>query len=321
MSSAPRTKLIAAFAALYFLWGSTYLFIRWAVETLPPIGMAGVRFLIAGSVLYAWVRWRGAERPTAIQWRSSAIVGALLMSSNACVAFAEKLVPSGVASLLVGMTPAWMVSIDWMRPGGRKPRPGVFVGLAAGAIGVLILVGPGRLAGSEPFNPLGAGILVLGSLGWSFGSIYSRHAPRPSQALQGSAMHMLCGGVWLVLVSLATGQFRGFSFAQVSTRSWIAFVYLILFGSLVGFSAFVYLLRVTTPARVATYAYVNPMVAVLLGWLFAGEALSLRVLLAAMVIVGAVALITTFGGEAEKKPAPVKDSCERADAAVVEEVP
>jgi drug/metabolite transporter (DMT)-like permease len=318
MSTAPRTKLIAAFAALYFVWGSTYLFIRWAVETLPPIGMAGIRFLIAGSVLYAWVRWRGAERPTAIQWRSSAIVGALLMSSNACVAF---LVPSGVASLLVGMTPAWMVLIDWMRPAGHKPRSGVFVGLAAGAVGVLILVGPGQLAGGEPFNLLGAGILVLGSLVWSFGSIYSRHAPRPSQALQGSAMHMLCGGAWLVLVSLATGQFRGFSFAQVSTRSWIAFVYLIIFGSLVGFSAFVYLLRVTTPARVATYAYVNPMVAVLLGWLFADETLSLRVLLAALVIIGAVALITTFGGEAGKKPSPVKDSCERADAAVVEEVP
>lgn len=315
----PGAGLIAGFGALYFFWGSTYLFIRFAVETIPPIGMAGVRFTIAGAALYLWTRWRGAERPTAIQWRSSLIVGALLMCSNACVAFAERRVPSGVASLLVAVTPVWMVTFDWLRGSGERPRLGVVGGLIAGVIGVAILLGPGLTSGGTAVDPLGAAIVLGGTVSWSFGSIYSRHAPRPASALMGSAMHMLCGGLVLLVVSLPIGQFDGFTLAQVSGRSWLGFGYLVIFGSLVGFSSFVYLLRVTTPARVATYAYVNPVVAVLLGWLFAGEEIGFRVAVAAAVIVGAVAAITTFSGPVrrdEKEPAALS-----ATTAMVEEVP
>ncbi len=316
---ATRSGLIAGFGALYFFWGSTYLFIRFAVETLPPIGMAGVRFTIAGAVLYAWTRWRGAERPTAIQWRSSVIVGTLMMCSNACVAFAERLVSSGVASLLVAITPVWMVTFDWLRGSGERPRLGVVGGLAAGVIGVAILLGPGQVGQGTAVDPLGAAVVLVGTITWAFGSIYSRHAPRPASALMGSAMHMLCGGLVLLPISLVTGQFDGFSLAQVSTRSWIGFVYLIIFGSLVGFSSFVYLLRVTTAARVSTYAYVNPVVAVLLGWLFADEEIGIRVGVAAAVIVGAVVVITTFGGS--KKPDGKQSTETPASTAMVEEVP
>ena len=318
-----RTKLLLGFAAVYLFWGSTYLFIRWAVETLPPFGMAGVRFCIAGGSLYLWTRLRGGERPTLRMWRSSAIVGALLMASNAGVAFAEKRIPSGVASLLVGMTPCWFVLLDWLRPGGKKPGSGVVIGLVGGIAGVAILVGPGQLAGAHHLDTLGATVVLVGSFAWAVGSIYSRHAERPSSALQGSAMHMLCGGLALTLVSVVIGQYRDFSFAQVSARSALAFVYLIVFGSLVGFSAFVYLLRATTPARVATYAYVNPVVAVFLGWAFAGEELTVRVLLASLVIIGSVVLITTFGSERPRTAKAVASATTRdaADAAVLEEVP
>lgn len=316
-----RSTLLLAFAAVYVFWGSTYLFIRWAVETLPPFGMAGVRFTIAGGLLYLWTRARGGERPTLPMWRSSLIVGALLMASNAGVAFAERRIPSGVASLLVGMTPCWFVLLDWLRPEGKKPGPGVVVGLVGGIAGVVILVGPGSFAGAGDVDSLGAWVVLVGSFAWAVGSIYSRHAPRPAMALQGSAMHMLCGGLALTIVSVFIGQYDDFAFSQVSLRSALAFLYLIVFGSLVGFSAFVYLLRATTPARVSTYAYVNPVVAVFLGWTFAGEELTFRVLLAAVVIVGAVALITTFGGERRPPAATPARTAEAADRAVLEEVP
>ena len=316
---ATRAGLIAGFASLYFFWGSTYLFIRFAVETLPPIGMAGVRFAFAGFVLYLWTRWRGAQAPTALQWRSSLIVGAFLMCSNACVAFAERRISSGAASLLVGMTPVWMVLFDWLHGSGERPRPGVVLGLVAGVVGVAVLLGPGLIGGGGGVDPVGAAIVLGGTISWSFGSIYSRHSPRPASALMGSAMHMLCGGLVLLVVSVLTGQFDGFTIAQVSGRSWVGFVYLIIFGSLVGFSSFVYLLRVTTPARVSTYAYVNPVVAVLLGWLFAGEEIGIRVGVAAAIIVGAVAAITTFSGS--RSSAAPRDTEGEATKAMVEEVP
>ena len=249
----------------------------------------------------------------------SLIVGALLMCSNACVAYAERRLSSGVASLLVAITPVWFVTFDWLRGSGERPRLGVVGGLVAGVIGVAILLGPGQLGGGPSIDAFGAAIVLGGTISWAFGSIYSRHAPRPASALMGSAMHMLCGGLVLLAVSLVTGQFDGFTLTQVSGRSWIAFGYLVIFGSLVGFSSFVYLLRVTTPARVATYAYVNPVVAVLLGWLFAGEEIGIRVGVAAAVIIGAVAVITTFGGAV--KPGAGRDTEASATTAMVEEVP
>lgn len=313
-----RSRLVAGFGSIYLFWGSTYLFIRFAVETIPPIAMVGVRFLIAGGLLYAWVRMRGTPAPTATHWRSSAWVGALLMTSNASVAVAERRIPSGVASLLIATSPAWFVLFDWWRGTGERPRAGVLVGLVGGIAGVVILLGPGQLTAGPGIDLVGAAIVLAGSVSWSFGSIYSRHAPRPDSALLGSAMHMTCGGAFLFVIALLTRQFDGFTLAQVSLRSWIGFLYLIIFGSLVAFSSFVYLLRATTPARVATYAYVNPVVAVFLGWLFAGEEFSVRMGVAAAVIVAAVAAITTFGGA---RTAASDSTVARADVAAIEEVP
>jgi drug/metabolite transporter (DMT)-like permease len=288
-----RGKVIAAFLAVYVIWGSTYLAIRFAIETIPPFIMASSRFALAGVVMYAIARARGAAHPTLPEWRAGGIVGCLLMTGNACVAVAEKRIPSGVAALLVAMTPLFMVLLEWMRPGGRRPTAGVFVGLFVGLAGVATLIGPASFAGGGRIDPVGAGIVVFGSLTWALGSIYSRHAPKPASALMMTASQMLVGGIFLGVCAIPAGELGGFSLGEISLRSFLAVVYLLIFGSLIAFTAFVYLLRVSTAAKVATYAYVNPVVAVILGWLLADEAVTPRMLVAAAIIVGAVALITT----------------------------
>lgn len=306
MTDATRSRVALAFVAVYLLWGSTYLFIKYAVASIPPLGMAGVRFLLAGLILYAWSRWRGAPAPRPLHWRSAAIVGSMLMVSNAAVAWSERLIPSGIASLLVAITPCWMVLFDWVQHREHRPSPGIAVGLLAGLCGVAILVGPGNLMGGGSINVAGATAVLVGTAIWSAGSLYARHAPRPGSAPQLSGMQMLCGGALLSVFSAATGQWRGFSPAATPAIAWWAFLYLVTFGSLVAYSAYMYLLTVSTPARVSTYAYVNPVVAVFLGWLFAGEALTPRMLVASAVIVGAVALIVTFGASGPPAQAPLR---------------
>lgn len=296
--SRSRATLVAAFAAVYVLWGSTYLFIKYAVESLPPLGMAGARFLLAGAILYVFARVRGAERPRGIHWRSAAIVGVMLMSSNAGVAWSETRIPSGVASLLVAMTPCWMVLMDWAGAHERRPHPGVWAGLLAGLAGVAVLIGPGDVLGGTDIDVAGSAAVLAGTVVWAAGSLYSRKAPRPTSPQMLSGMQMLSGGAVLSVVALAAGEWDGFSLAAVPARALWSFGYLVTFGSLIAFSAYMYLLGATTPARVSTYAYVNPVVAVLLGWGFAGEALTGRMAIAATIIVGAVALIVTFGAGA-----------------------
>lgn len=292
-----RARLIAAFAAVYLIWGSTYLAIRFAIETLPPFLMAGTRFLVAGAILYAFTRARGAARPTRAHWRSTAIVGALLLwVGNGGVTWAEQWVPSGVTALLVATVPFWMVLADWLRPGGTRPGAMVVGGLLLGFTGLVILIGPASWPGGEGVHPLGAAVLMVSTVAWSVGSIYSRGADLPERPLQATGMEMLAGGALLTALGLASGEAARFDPGTVSLRSWLALLYLIVFGSLVGFSAYIWLLGVTAPARAATYAYVNPVVAVLLGWGLAGETLAPRTLAAVVVIIGAVALITTARG-------------------------
>lgn len=293
--SASRSRLVAAFTAVYFLWGSTYLFIKYAVASIPPLGMAGARFLLAGVILYAIGRWRGGSAPRPIHWRSATIVGVMLMTSNAGVAYAERYIPSGVASLLVAITPCWMVLLDWLLHRGRRPHWGVGLGLAAGLGGVAILVGPGALSGGGSLHAGSTIALICGTAIWAAGSLYARSAPRPASQPMLSGMQMIAGGTILSIVAAATGQWHGFSLADTPAVAWWSFAYLVTFGSLIAFSAYMYLLTATTPARVSTYAYVNPVVAVFLGWAVAGEALSARMLVASAVIVGAVALIVSFG--------------------------
>lgn len=303
-SPAPLGKVLAAFAAVYLVWGSTYLAIRVAIETLPPLTMAGARFLLAGAALYAFMRLRGVPAPAWRHWRTAAVVGALLLLlGNGGVVLAERTVPSGVVALLVAMVPLWMVLLDWLRPGGVRPTARTVLGLLVGFAGMVLLVGPSGLGGAR-VDPLGVALVTVGSLSWAAGSIYARGASLPKSALLSTGMQMACGGVWLALAGGARGEWAGLDPAAFTTRSVVAWAYLVVFGSLIGFTAYVWLLGAASAARVSTYAYVNPVVAVLLGWALAGEPLSPRVLGAAAVIIAAVAVITTGRRDLTPPPTP-----------------
>ena len=294
-TSAPsRLALGVAFAIIYVIWGSTFLGILFATQTLPPFLMASARFLVAGALLYAWSRLvNGAAAPSFANWRATAIVGTLLLlGGNGLLVWSELRIPSGVAALLVGTVPCFMVLLDWLRPGGARPTGLVIAGLLLGLLGLVLLVGPDNLMGGGRADLLGAVVVVVGSFLWALGSVYSRHAATPSSPFLSTAMQMLGGGVALLLLSVLLGEPWAFDASAVSLRSVLGLLYLIVFGSIVAFSAYIWLLRVSTPTRVSTYAYVNPVIAVILGWAFAGEDLTPRMAIAAAVIVSGVALIT-----------------------------
>jgi drug/metabolite transporter (DMT)-like permease len=286
--------LIAAFAAVYIIWGSTYLAIAIGIESFPTLLLPASRHLIAGLVLYPLLRWKTGIRPTPTQWRTAIITGLLLLLvGNGGVCLSERTVPSGVAALLVALVSFWMVLLDWLRPGGMRPVPRVVASLVLGFGGLVLLIGPAHLGGSERVNPTGAGILVVGSFAWAWGSIYSKHHDLPESPMLGVAMQSLAGGAALWIVGLLAGEGRQLHLPAITARSWIALVYLIVFGSGLGFTAYVYLLKKSSAARVGTYAFVNPVVALFLGWLGAGETITLRTALAAAVILTAVLLVIT----------------------------
>lgn len=294
MKPPTRTALVVAFATIYLVWGSTYLGIRVAVETLPPFAMAAGRFLLAGGALAAWIAATRGLRPTARQWRDNAIVGTfLLLGGNGLVAWAEQVIPSGIAALVVGLQPLMMVLTEWAWPGGHRPTRATVAGLLVGFAGVAWLAAPWESAAAGGFDRTGVLVLVAASAFWAIGSIYGRHVRTPAEPFTASALQMLGGGGALTVAALLHGDFAHLSPATVSTHSWLAFAYLTVVGSLVGFSTFVYLMKHSVPARVATYAYVNPIVAVILGWLILGEPITTRTLAAAAAIVVSVALITT----------------------------
>jgi drug/metabolite transporter (DMT)-like permease len=257
----------------------------------------GMRFSVASLLLLGYVAVRRgprALRVTRRQARNAGVVGALLLlGGNGGVVMAERTVPSGVAALLVATVPMWMVVMEWLRPAGTRPTGRTLVGLAVGFAGMIVLVGPARLAGGASVDPLGAGLLLMASLSWAAGSTFARGAALPKSALLATAMEMLCGGAALLLAGAARGELATADPSAFTTESVLALLYLVVFGSLVGFSAYVWLLGVTTAARVSTYAYVNPIVAVMLGWAILDEPITPRVLAAAAVIILAVAVITT----------------------------
>jgi drug/metabolite transporter (DMT)-like permease len=293
-SHASRAHIIAAFASIYLVWGSTYLAIRYAVQTIPPFIMGGLRFVISGALLYLWARYRGAPTPTRLHWRNAIIAGAfLLLGGNGAVVWAEQFVPSGLTALLVSILPFWLVIIEWVRPPRPRPSAAVMVGLILGFVGIIVLVGPGDLSGDGDVRPLGALVLILGSLSWAIGSFWSRDAQLPKSGLLTTGMEMLGGGALLLIVGVLTGELSHFDIHQVSRASGTGLAYLITFGSLLGFTSYIWLLDKVSPARLGTYAYVNPIVAVLLGWAIAGERLSGRTAVAAAIVICAVALITT----------------------------
>ena len=292
--TAHRSLVLICFAAVYILWGSTYYAIRVGIESFPPFLLAGLRHLSVGALFYPTFRRITREKPKAAQWLTTFITGCLLLTvGNGTVSWAEQMVPSGIAALLVATVSLWMVLIDWLRPGGHRPEPRVIAGFLLGFAGMALLVGPKHVGNSDRINPLGACALMGASLAWASGSIYSRHHPLPRSPLLGVAMQTLSGGSVLCLLAVATGETRHFHFTDVTIRSWLALLYLIVFGSALGFSAYVYILKHSTAARVATYAFVNPVVALFLGWFLAAEPLSLRTLLASGVILTAVLLVIT----------------------------
>ncbi len=290
-----RLQIALAFLAIYTIWGSTYLAIRIAIETIPPFLMAGIRFLIAGAALYLWTRLRGAPTPTRPNWKAATIIGGLLLlGGNGGVVWAEQYVPSGLTAVLITTVPLWMALLEWKRYDRTRPAVPIAVGLILGFTGVVLLVGPEELAGSGAVNRVGATVLILASLSWAIGSLYSRKAPLPSSPLQSTAMEMLAGGLLLSAAGLVSQEWVGFQPSEASLRSLVAFAYLIVFGSLIGFTSYIFLLKASTPAKVSTYAYINPIIAVILGWAIAQEELTLRTMVAAAVIVAAVVVITTY---------------------------
>jgi drug/metabolite transporter (DMT)-like permease len=293
--AAPSSAFVVlAFAAIYLIWGSTYLAIRIGIESFPPLLLAGVRHFLTGLTLYLVFRRKTGVRPTPAHWRTAAVTGVLLLFiGNGGVCVAEGTVPSGVAALLVATVSIWIVLIDWLRPGGARPMARVVAGIVLGFAGLALLVGPAHLGGSGRIDPKGSAILVVASLAWALGSIYSKHGSLPSSPFLGVAMQSLAGGIALCVVSFFIGEFNAIRLSAISLRSWLALGYLIVFGSGLGFTAYIYLLKNTAAARVGTYALVNPVVALFLGWLFVGESITLRTGLAAGVILTAVLLVIT----------------------------
>jgi drug/metabolite transporter (DMT)-like permease len=285
-----KWKIAIAFLCVYVFWGMTYLAMRVAVVDIPPHLMAGGRFLVAGLILYAWARYRGAARPTTKQWWAAAVIGAfLLLGGNASVAWAEQRVPSGLAAVLIGVVPIWMVGMEWARGGSRPPKR-VIGGLVLGVIGVGLLVSPQAGSHSE-VDLLGAAVLVLASASWAWGSVTSKSAPLPPSPFLATSMEMISGGIIILIVAVLAGQLHGFSLTAVSGRAAAAWLFLVVFGSLVAFTAYIWLLGMTSIAKAGTYAYVNPIVAVLLGWAILDEPITLRTVLATLVILLGVALV------------------------------
>jgi drug/metabolite transporter (DMT)-like permease len=310
-----KTKLWLALLSLYIVWGSTYLAIRFAVETIPPFLHAGVRFLISGLILVAWQRLAGQSLPTRRQWISAAIIGnLLLLGGNGLVAWAEQTIPSGIAALIIGSVPLFLVAIEAMRPGGARPNGLSILALLIGFAGIYVLVGPSEVSGGDrTLQPLGVGALLMACLLWSIGSIYSRSADLPKSVLMTTGAEMLTGSVGLFLVSGVTGEWIGWDPAAVSSRSLLGLVYLIFIGSLIGFVSFGWLLQNAPISLVATYAYVNPVVAVLLGNWLGAEPLEPRIWLATAIIVGSVVL-TNYA----KRPPATAAPAARGRATVAE---
>lgn len=299
--AAPLGLVIAAFAIVYVIWGSTYLGIRYAVESIPPFLMAATRHLLAGVLLFGYARLRGAKAPTPGQWRDATIAGTLmLVIGNGGVTWAEQMIPSGIAALLVALTPVWMVLIDWARPGGLRPRALVGLGLIVGLAGVVLLARK-QMAGTSSAYGWGVMALLAASICWALGSVFNRTARKPESAFLGVSMQMVTGGGVLLAISVLQGEAQKFSFANVTALSFWSWLYLAIAGSLIAYTAYVWLLHVSTPARVATYAYVNPLIAVLLGCTIGREAFEPIIYLAGGLIIVAVVLV--LRGGATTKPA------------------
>ena len=298
-----KYQIILGFAAIYLIWGSTYLAIRLGVETIPPFLMAGVRFVFGGMIFYLWGKAKKAESPKPKHWISTSIVGLLLLvGGNGLVSWAEEVVPSGITALIIAMVPMWIVLVDWIRPGGNRPRQAVVIGLILGFIGVGALINPTNVGGLAEIDHFGAMLLILATIFWASGSVYSKYAEMPKSQFVSSGMQMFSGGVVLLILSLLTGEFSELQIQDVTSISILSLVYLITLGS-VGYGAYIWLLKVTDPSKVATYAYVNPVIALVLGNMIASEPISSWTIICSIIILTAVIIIIT--ARSKRKDVPV----------------
>lgn len=298
MTKPPRLMILLAFAALYLVWGSSYLAILYAVEGLPPFLLAGLRYVTAGVILFAWARWQRAPLPTAAQWRSAALLGFMLLSvGNGTVVWAEQQIPSWVAAIMVSTVPLFLAVLD------RRERTPL-APVALGFLGILLLVAPGA---SGEVGLLGSAVVLAGSASWAVGTLLARTAAVPEHPMMATGLQMLAGGAILVVGGMALGEHEALARATPTPRALWALAYLTFFGSVLTYTAYVWLLRHVPTRQVATYAYVNPVVAVLLGWAFAGEALTLLNLAAVAIILVSVVLLMQEGSPAPRQRFRIRD--------------
>jgi drug/metabolite transporter (DMT)-like permease len=304
-----KAAILLAFAAVYIIWGSTYLGIRFAIDSMPPLLMAGTRYTLAGVLLYGFMRLRGTPAPTAQGWITALIIGICLLGfGNGGVTLGEQYIPTGMASLLVATVPMFLAVLGWLSGVSQRPTALVALGLAIGLGGVYLLASqPGEAHVALP-GKQGIGIIMVltAALLWAIGSLYSKKKQAAPSPFVAGGMQMICGGMVMLLVGLIRGEANGFELAQVTAKSWWAYGYLVTIGSIVAFSAYIWLLTVVEPALAGTYAFVNPVVAVLLGWAFAGETLNFNMVGGAALIVLAVILVVLGG----RKPAPQTTTAE-----------
>ena len=301
----PRTwKILLAFAIIYFLWGSTFFAIRIGVREVPPLLFAAMRFLTAGLILYGWMIARGTPPPTRPQWKSACLLGLLIFVFDYGLLFwAEQRVPSGIAAVMMATIPVFMALSEILVLRTQKLTLRLALALLVGLAGVAVLMSRSFHLGGTPISTEGAIALILASMSWSFASVITRRLPLPPSKVMSAAAQMVAGGLMLTLTAAALGEFRHFHPSTLSPAAWWALLYLIIAGSLIGFTAYVWLIHHESPTKVGTYAYVNPVVAVLVGYFLGGEALGLRTILGTLFVLIGVVIITTT-----RKPAPAEPS-------------
>jgi len=304
-------KTLLAFAIIYFVWGSTFLAIRVGVREVPPFLLAAMRFLVAGLVLYGWMISQGARSPSGRQWMSAFLLAVLIFVLDYGLLFwAEQRVPSGIAAVMMATIPVFMAlsEIIFLRTQRLTVRLGL--ALLIGIAGVAVLMSRSLNLGGAPIDPVGAVALIIAAMSWSVASALTRKLPLPASKVMSSGAQMLAGGVFLALTAASLGEFRNFHPSTVSRGAWLALFYLIVAGSIVGFTAYVWLIHHESPTKVGTYAYVNPVVAVLVGYFLGGEALGLRTILGTLFVLISVVVITMTPAKKPVATLPVEDTPE-----------
>jgi drug/metabolite transporter (DMT)-like permease len=302
----PSWKLLLAFAIIYFVWGSTFLAIRVGVREVPPFLLAGLRFLIAGAVLYAWMRAKGTASPSVREWRSVTLIALLTFVFDYGLLFwAEKRVPSGIAAVMMATIPVFMALSEILILRTQRLTPRLAIALLVGIGGVAVLVSHSISFGDSPIDTPGACALIFAAISWSVAAALTRMLPLPAEKVMSSGAQMFTGGILLTIAATLLGEFRGFHFAAVSRGAWLALAYLIVAGSIVGFTAYVWLIHHESPTKVGTYAYVNPVVAVLVGYFLGGETINTRTIVGtALVLVSVIVITTTPAKHREPQPWP-----------------